>query len=88
MKKATVTLALVAILFPGCSSSKTLCPAKNSSQATLESLRADVSWSAFCASRGYDLNNSSDSVTNEYLDTWCGSVEEEKAFIKSGIEPY
>ena len=88
MKKATIILALVAILFTGCSSSKTLCPAKNSSQTTLDSHRADVSWSAFCTARGYDLNDTNYPAINEYLDTWCGSVEEEKAFIKSGIEPY
>lgn len=27
-------------------------------------------------------------TTNEYLDTWCGSVDEENAFIKAGVEPY
>lgn len=88
MKKATIPLALVAILFTGCSSSKTLCPAKNSSQTSLDSRRADISWSAFCAARGYDLNDTTYPAINEYLDTWCGSVDEEAAFIKAGVEPY
>ena len=39
MKKVTITLALVAALLTGCKSNK----------VALEQLRADVSWSAFCA---------------------------------------
>lgn len=78
MKKATIILALVAILFTGC----------KSSQASLDSRRAEISWSAFCAARGYDLNDNTYPAINEYLDTWCGSVDEEAAFIKAGVEPY
>lgn len=47
MKKVTITLALVAALLTGCKSNK----------VALEQLRADVSWSAFCAARGYDIND-------------------------------
>ena len=78
MKKVTITLALVAALLTGCKSNK----------VALEQLRADVSWSAFCAARGYDLNDNTYQATNEYLDTWCGSVDEEAAFIEAGVEPY
>lgn len=78
MKKVTIALALVALLLTGC----------KSSQATLDSLRAEISWSSFCAARGYDLNDNTYQATNEYLDTWCGSVDEEAAFIKAGVEPY
>lgn len=78
MKKVTITLALVAILFTGC----------KSSQATLDSLRAEISWNAFCDARGYDRNDNTYQATNEYLDTWYGSVDEEAAFIKAGVEPY
>lgn len=78
MKKVTITLALVAALLTGCKSNK----------VALEQLRADVSWSAFCAARGYDINDNTYPVINEYLDTWCGSVDEEAAFIKAGVEPY
>lgn len=42
MKKVTITLALVAALLTGCKSNK----------VALEQLRADVSWSAFCAACG------------------------------------
>lgn len=63
MKKVTITLALVAALLTGCKSNK----------VALEQLRADVSWSAFCAARGYDINDNTYPVINEYLDTWCGS---------------
>lgn len=78
MKKVTITLALVAALLTGCKSNK----------VALEQLRADVSWSAFCAARGYDINDNTYPAINEYLDTWCGSVDEEAAFIKAGVEPY
>lgn len=78
MKKVTITLAFVALLFTGC----------KSTQASLDSLRAEISWSSFCAARGYDLNDNTYQATNEYLDTWCGSVDEEAAFIEAGVEPY
>lgn len=78
MKKYILTLALATALLTGCATNK----------VALDSHRADVSWSAFCTARGYDLNDTNYPAINEYLDTWCGSVEEEKAFIKSGIEPY
>ena len=78
MKKVTITLALVAALLTGCKSNK----------VALEHLRADVSWSAFCAARGYDINDNTYPVINEYLDTWCGSVDEEAALIEAGVEPY
>lgn len=78
MKKATFVLALVAMLLTGC----------KSSQATFDSLRAEISWSAFCAARGYDLNDNTYQATNEYLDAWCGSVDEEAALIEAGVEPY
>ncbi|QCD39445.1 MULTISPECIES: hypothetical protein [Bacteroidales] len=78
MKKVTITLALVAALLTGCKSNK----------VALEQLRADVSWSAFCAARGYDINDNTYPVINEYLDTWCGSVDEEAALIEAGVEPY
>lgn len=78
MKKVTITLALVAALLTGCKSNK----------VALEQLRANVSWSAFCAARGYDINDNTYPVINEYLDTWCGSVDEEAALIEAGVEPY
>ena len=80
MKKYIITLALATALQTqtGCTSNK----------VALEQLRADVSWSAFCAARGYDLNDNTYPAINEYLDTWCGSVDEEAAFIKAGVEPY
>lgn len=46
----------------------------------------ETSWTAFCAARGYNINDNSSETINEYLDTWCGSVAEEQAFIKAGIE--
>ena len=78
MKKVTIALALVALLLTGC----------KSSQVSLDSLRAEISWSSFCAARGYDLNDNTYPAINEYLDTWCGSIDEEAAFIEAGVEPY
>ena len=80
MKKYIITFALATILLTGCSTSK--------KAALLEEHRNYVSWIAFCATRGHNYNDLSYSTTNEYLDTWCGSVEEEAAFIKAGVEPY
>lgn len=78
MKKATIIFAFMAVLLTGC----------KSTQASLDSLRAEISWSSFCAARGYDLNDNTYQATNEYLDTWCGSVDEEAALIEAGVEPY
>ena len=47
MKKATIIFAFMAVLLTGC----------KSTQASLDSLRAEISWSSFCAARGYDLND-------------------------------
>lgn len=77
MKKLILALAIVATL-TGC----------KSQQAVLDKRRAEISWAAFCTTRGYDLNDNTYQATNEYLDAWCGSVEEEAAFIAAGVEPY
>lgn len=47
--------------------------------------REEISWSAFCKSRGYALTDSTSEVINEYLDTWCGSAEEETVLDSLGI---
>lgn len=78
MKKTIITLALATAILTGCTTNK----------AALDQLRADVSWTAFCSARGYDINDNTYPAINEYLDTWCGSVEEEEAFIKAGVKPY
>lgn len=77
MKKIILALAIVAAL-ASC----------KSQQEALEARRAEISWSAFCAARGYALDDNTYQATNEYLDTWCGSVDEEAAFISAGVEPY
>ena len=79
MKKATIILALVVATFASCTTSK---------QTIANEQRNYISWIAFCAARGYDLNDNTYQATNEYLDTWCGSVDEEAAFIEAGVEPY
>lgn len=78
MKKYIITLALATALLTGCSSNK----------VALENLRGEISWNAFCDARGYDRADNTYSAVNEYLDTWCGSVDEEAALIEAGVEPY
>lgn len=77
MKKIILTLAIMAAL-SGC----------KSNQVALDEMCAEISWSAFCAARGYAHDDNTYQTTNEYLDTWCGSVDEEAAFIAAGVEPY
>ncbi|ROS79767.1 hypothetical protein EEL34_15330 [Muribaculaceae bacterium Isolate-039 (Harlan)] len=78
MKKYIITLALATALLTGCSSNK----------VALDNLRGEISWNAFCDARGYDRADNTYSAVNEYLDTWCGSVDEEAALIEAGVEPY
>ncbi|PWB04382.1 MULTISPECIES: lipoprotein [Bacteroidales] len=78
MKKYIITLALATALLTGCTSNK----------VALDNLRGEISWNAFCDARGYDRNDNTYTAVNEYLDTWCGSVEEETALIEAGVEPY
>ena len=78
MKKYIITLALASALLTGCSSNK----------VALDNLRGEISWNAFCDARGYDRADNTYSAVNEYLDTWCGSVDEEAALIEAGVEPY
>lgn len=78
MKKAITTLAIVAAVLTGCTTNK----------AALEEQRSYISWVAFCANRGYNINDNTYQATNEYLDTWRGSVEEEEALINAGVEPF
>ena len=78
MKKTTITLAIVAAVLTGCSTNKT----------ALDEQRSYISWIAFCANRGYNINDNTYQASNEYLDTWCGSSDEENAFINAGVKPY
>ncbi len=78
MKAITLALILAATAaLAGCKS-----------QAAIAERRADVSWSAFCTARGYAIDDNTYQATNEYLDTWCGSTEEEAALRAAGINNY
>ena len=77
MKTTIIILAIAAAALTACTSGKTLADR-----------RAYVSWTTFCATRGYNINDNTHAVANEYLDTWCGSTEEEAAFIAAGAKPY
>lgn len=75
--KTTIIILAIAAALSSCTSGKPLADR-----------RSYVSWTAFCATRGYNINDNTHAVTNEYLDTWCGSTEEEAAFIAAGVKPY
>lgn len=83
MKTIMLTIALATMALTSCRTATTA-----TDTAALENLRYEISWQAFCETRGYDLNDMTYTTTNEYLDAWVGSVEEEEAFIKAGVEPY
>lgn len=80
MKRIILTLAIAATLAGCASTRKTLVDSPD--------LRAKISWKAFCDAHGYDCNDNTYQATNEYLDTWCGSAEEEQALIAAGINPF
>lgn len=80
MKKYIILIALSAAMLTDCTSTKLASVSDNE--------RGEISWAAFCAARGYQLDDNTYMATNEYLDTWCGSVEEENAFINAGVKPY
>lgn len=46
----------------------------------------EVSWLEFCRARGYDPARETPEMTDEWLDTWCGSVEEEEALTRKGVQ--
>lgn len=78
--KPTIILALAAAAaLSGC---------RTSGEILKEDSRDNISWTAFCAARGHHTDDNTYTTVNEYLDTWCGTIEEEHAFIKAGIENY
>lgn len=80
MKKYIIALALATAMLTGCTSTKLAAVSDNE--------RGEISWNAFCDARGYDRADNTYTAVNEYLDTWCGSVEEETALTDAGVEPY
>lgn len=51
------------------------------------SFRERISWVAFCDAHGYDPQIKDPVIYNEYLDTWCGSADEEEILLLNGIKP-
>ena len=76
--KATLLIPVIATTLAAC------CAQHH----TTESAQSQASWAAFCETRGYDFNNNTDSILNEYLDTWRGSADEEAALTQAGLEIY
>ena len=75
MKKITLTISAI-LLLAGCTSTQ---------KATDLPERPEISWEVFQKIKGCKSTKTHEELVNEYLDTWCGSVEEEKAFIDLGI---
>lgn len=78
MKKIILTLAVLASL-ASCTTQRLV--------SVSDERRGEISWSAFCQATGHDLDDHTYATVIEYFDTWCGSVEEEKAFIEAGVQP-
>lgn len=80
MKKATITIAFMAAIVCGC----------NTQHHLSNSELAHISWAAFCEAYGYNerTDHTNEKAVNDYLDCWRGSVAEEEAFAKLGINPY
>lgn len=76
MKTIASAIILLAALLAGCASVR-----NNASDDAI----GRASWAAFCDARGYDINDHTYPAVNEYLDTWCGSTEEESALAAKGI---
>lgn len=74
IRLSALGLAVAGIMATAC----LMSPGTKEIPATLSS--EEISWVAFCKARGYDTNDNSEEVINEFLDTWVGSVEEEHAF--------
>lgn len=77
MKKLILAIA-IAVTLTGCTTW----------QSALDARRAEISWSSFCAARGCAPDDTTPETVNDYLDTWCGSADEETALAAAGIKPY
>lgn len=51
-----------------------------SQEVTSQFTPEEISWIEFCKAKGYDVHDHSKETVNEFLDTWRGSAEEERAF--------
>lgn len=72
MKKIFITIITLAALLASCGSGETMT-------------ESETSWRAFCDKYAVAYDCEDDSVYNRYLDTWCGSQEEDAAFEAAGI---
>ena len=77
--KKTIFPILALLLLAGCTSTK---------QEIELPVRPEISWEVFQKIKGSKSTKTHEELVNEYLDSWCGSVEEEKAFMDLGIELY
>lgn len=80
MKTVSITIAFVIASLISC----------NTTHRLSDNELAHISWSAFCKAYGYNerTDHTNEKAVNDYLDCWRGSVAEEEAFAKLGINPY
>ena len=80
MKKNIILAALILAGIVSC----------NTTHRLSDNELAHISWSAFCKAYGYNerTDHTNERAVNDYLDCWRGSVAEEEAFHRLGINPY
>lgn len=79
--KKTLTIIAVAVLMTACGTAR-------QGARLPERTGYGISWNAFCVARGHSTSDNSPAVLDEYLDTWRGTAEEEKALLKAGHNPF
>ncbi len=73
IRHTALSIAIAGAIAAACFSSSRNTPLPASA------IQDEISWTAFCAARGYDPRSTSEEIVNEYLNTWIGSAAEEKA---------
>lgn len=83
--KDSIRISLIGIGIAGCMALAMFLsptPDRHSSELTPE----EISWIEFCKAKGYSIHANDDTIINEYLDTWCGSAQEEEALTRNGAK--
>lgn len=76
MKKSILAIITAAALLCGCIGSR----------STLDTDWQEISWRAFCDANGFSYDDNSSRTINLYLDTWCGSCDEDSVLEAAGID--
>ena len=76
--KDIIRLSIMGIALAGIMAAASLYTSSTPAPSTLTS--DEISWIEFCKARHYDPHTEDEEIINEFLDTWVGSIEEERAF--------